>query len=192
VDANHTDTDVILFRHIKSGDEQALEVLFTKYYRKLCAFAYFFVKNKETAEELVADVFIKIWQKRQEIDISSNVQGYLYKVTRNQALAYLQKTNHQHNFLSVIPASLSVDVITPEDNLIAEELTHSLDNMVQTLPDHCRLIFQLHKNEGLKYKEIAGLLQISVKTVENQMGKALKYLRKAFVHQAISAESKDN
>lgn len=183
----HADTDVLLFSRIKAGDEQALRELFRKYYAGLCTFAYAFIANKEQVEELVADVFMKVWEKRETIDITSNVKAYLYTITKNQALAYLQKSRPSFQSIDKLPLHLAVDYVTPEEQVSSTEFFQGLNAIINTLPGQCRLVFIMHKMDGFSYQEIAGILQISVKTVENQMGKALKLVREQLLKKPLHA-----
>jgi RNA polymerase sigma-70 factor, ECF subfamily len=178
--------DLLLFSRIKSGDEHALRDLFKKYYASLCTFAYVFIKNKEQAEELVADVFIKIWEKREKIEIASSLKAYLYVATKNQALANLQKSNIFFQQIDQLPPHLAINYITPEDTFTSGEFFRDLSSIIDTLPAQCRIIFIMHKIDGFSYREIADILQISVKTVENQMGKALKFVREELLKKPFS------
>jgi RNA polymerase sigma-70 factor (family 1) len=155
-------------------DHLAYKELFTELYTYLYRFAFSFVKSKQIAEEVVSDVFINIWRKRQELDKIANLKVYLYIASRNTAFNYLEKqkkiaTNNIDEFAGVIK-SIYFD---PEQILITADMMVLIQNAVDTLPPKCKMIFKLVKEDNLKYKEVATLLNISVKTVENQLAIAL-------------------
>lgn len=157
------------------NDQQAYNDLFLHFYNPLHQFAFSFLKSKQLAEEVVSDVFIKIWEKRNTLDYISNLKFYLFTSTRNTALNYLKKQKGlQYVSVEEYWKELNSLVINPEDLLINTEMLHKIHRAIQSLPPKCKMIFKLTKEEGLKYKEVAILLNLSVKTVENQMAIALK------------------
>ena len=162
-------------------DQQAYKLLFTALYPYLYPFARALVKTKEPAEELVSDVFIKVWEKRKELGKIENLKLYLYVATRHVALNYLEKekrkpTNPIDYFLHAELISVHLD---PEQLLITADMMALLRKAVDQLPPKCKVIFKLVKEDGLKYKEVAEILGISVKTVENQLAIALHKLGNA-------------
>ena len=162
-------------------DQQAYKLLFTALYPYLYPFARAIVKTKEPAEELVSDVFIKVWEKRKELGKIENLKLYLYVATRHVALNYLEKekrkpTNPIDYFQHAELISVHLD---PEQLLITADMMALLRKAVDQLPPKCKVIFKLVKEDGLKYKEVAEILGISVKTVENQLAIALHKLGNA-------------
>jgi RNA polymerase sigma-70 factor (family 1) len=162
-------------------DQQAYKLLFTALYPYLYPFARALVKTKEPAEEIVSDVFIKVWEKRKELDKIDNLKLYLYVATRHIALNYLEKekrkpTNPIDYFQHAELISVHLD---PEQLLITADMMALLRKAVDQLPPKCKVIFKLVKEDGLKYKEVAEILGISVKTVENQLAIALHKLGNA-------------
>jgi RNA polymerase sigma-70 factor (family 1) len=162
-------------------DQQAYKLLFTALYPYLYPFARALVKTKEPAEEIVSDVFIKVWEKRKELDKIDNLKLYLYVATRHIALNYLEKekrkpTNPIDYFQHAELISVHLD---PEQLLITADMMALLRKAVEQLPPKCKVIFKLVKEDGLKYKEVAEILGISVKTVENQLAIALHKLGNA-------------
>jgi len=162
-------------------DQQAYKLLFTALYPYLYPFARALVKTKEPAEEIVSDVFIKVWEKRKELDKVDNLKLYLYVATRHIALNYLEKekrkpTNAIDYFQHAELISVHLD---PEQLLITADMMALLRKAVDQLPPKCKVIFKLVKEDGLKYKEVAEILGISVKTVENQLAIALHKLGNA-------------
>jgi RNA polymerase sigma-70 factor (family 1) len=164
-----------------SDDQQAYKLLFTALYPYLYPFARALVKTKEPAEEIVSDVFIKVWEKRKELVKIDNLKLYLYVATRHMALNYLEKekrkpTNPIDYFQHAELISVHLD---PEQLLITADMMALLRKAVDLLPPKCKVIFKLVKEDGLKYKEVAEVLGISVKTVENQLAIALHKLGNA-------------
>ena len=156
-------------------DQEALRLLYDHYNRRLFELAYVIVRSKEMAEEVVGDVFIQVWQKRKRMRTVENFAFYLYVMTRNSSRSYLRKYGHKR-FLSLDDPALPLYHLdaTPEDLMITGETLQGIHRAINELPAQCRLIFKLVKEDGLKYKEVAELLHLSIKTVENQMGIALK------------------
>jgi RNA polymerase sigma-70 factor (ECF subfamily) len=156
-------------------DEQAYRQLFILFQPSLLQFAISMTKSKELSEEIVSDVFIKIWQKRHQLDKIENLTYYLFTAVKNQALNELQK---QRKNLSLALDEVNVQFRSlyydPEQKLISTEMIRSIQAAISQLPPRCQLIFKLIKENGLKYKEVAELLHLSVKTIENQMTLAIK------------------
>ena len=156
-------------------DQQAYKELFIGLYSYLYHFAWSFVKSKELAEEIVSDVFIKVWEKRKAISEVENLKVYLYVATKNISLNYIDKQKHA-NFVDL--SEVSVDIKSsysdPEQLLITSDMMDLIQQAIYQLPPRCRLIFKLIKEDKMKYKEVAEILHISVKTVENQISIAVK------------------
>lgn len=159
------------------NDQRAFKQFYQLLFFRLYQFAFSYVRSKEAAEEIVNDVFLILWQKRQMLDTITNINVYLYVAIKNASLNYLRKNNQS------LP--LSVDDLTvhhlsfvsdPESILINRELQTRIHEAVEQLPSRCRLIFKLIKEDGLSYKEVAAILEISVKTVDAQLYIALKKL----------------
>jgi RNA polymerase sigma-70 factor (ECF subfamily) len=162
---------------IQSGNESAFEMIFRSYYQPLCRYAYSFLDDKEDAEEVVQSAFITIWERRKSLDIQTSLKSYLYRMVRNSCLNVIKhekiKQQHVAHELAVTEASHE----SVYQKVYATELEIKITEAMKALPEQCRLVFQLSRFEELKYQEIADQLQISVKTVENHMGKALKIMR---------------
>lgn len=162
---------------IQSGNESAFEMIFRSYYQPLCRYAYSFLEDKEEAEEIVQSAFITIWEKRKGLDIQTSLKSYLYRMVRNACLNVIkhEKIKQQHVAHELAVTESSYESVTQK--VYATELELKISEAMKALPEQCRLVFQLSRFEELKYQEIADQLQISVKTVENHMGKALKIMR---------------
>lgn len=163
---------------IREGDPRAFEQVFRTYYVGLCRFAYGFLGNTEDAEETVQDTFFKFWSKRQEIDVALSLRSYLYGAVKNACLNRIKHLKVRGEYHKHVQEGESVSDFS-STSLEATELQLLIDGAVNELPPERRKIFLMSRNLGLKYQEIADQLGLSVKTVEAQMGKALKYLRQA-------------
>lgn len=169
-------TDPIIFQRIREGDEAAFSRLFDGYYAALCFFATKYLGDMDLSRSRVQQVFVDLWVKREKIDVSSSVKSYLYRSVKNRCIDYLRK----EKITSEISESVENINQMPFRDLVEEaELKKRLNTAINQLPEKCREIFLLCRFEGLKYAEIAKKLNISVKTVEMQMGIALKKLRES-------------
>jgi RNA polymerase sigma-70 factor (ECF subfamily) len=165
-----------IFRKIREDDREAFKNLFDTYYASLCHYASHYLNDDALSEEVVQELFVKIWEKRKSLDIDSSVKNYLFRSVRNGSLNQIQhdKVRQLHG-RKLKEALMSEDPAA--DYLIPPEMILKLEEGIESLPEKRREIFRLSREEGLKYREIAEKLQISVKTVEVQMGLALKNLR---------------
>ncbi len=156
-------------------DERAFKQFFELFAGRLYDFSFSFIKNKSLAEEAVSDVFFKVWLNRSELINILNVKAYLYKATYHTSLNYLDELKRKKAIsLDELEVELSVDLICPETELINNELREQIEKAIEDLPPRCKLIYKLAKVEKMKYKEIAELLDISVKTINHQLAIALK------------------
>ena len=167
-------TDIDLYKRIQKGNEYAFDMLFKKYYAPLCRFALMFTKDNDNAEEIVQSFFVKFWQQRKKLIINSSVKSYLYTSVRNTALNYIKKEQTR----SIYEKNYEISETESETiNIGNENFNKIYIKAVEHLPDRTKQVFILSKNEGLSYNEIAEYLQITAKTVENNMGIAFKKLR---------------
>ncbi|MCE5174513.1 MAG: RNA polymerase sigma-70 factor [Bacteroidales bacterium] len=167
------DDDDILLLKIHKGDELAFRYLFERYFTPLCRFMNIYIHEKTDIEELALDIFIYIWNNRDTLQIQYSIKTYLFQAARNKCLNILR----QRKLMASIDLT-KVDI--EEDNVISletEELYLLIQEAVLTLPDRCRTIFQLSRNEDLSNHEIASKLDISIKTVEGQITKAIKIIK---------------
>jgi RNA polymerase sigma-70 factor (ECF subfamily) len=162
--------------YIKKGDQQALEELFEKYYYQLCDFAFQYVRSVNLTEEVVSDIFLKIWKKREDLTISGNFKGYLFTAVRNQSLNYIKKEQRPLDSLDDRPRPPASTDYQPDEKLLFKELTNRIETLINSLPPRRRRIFKLSRLEGFTYREIADMLSISIHTVQNQMVQAVKQL----------------
>ncbi|MDD3878233.1 MAG: RNA polymerase sigma-70 factor [Bacteroidales bacterium] len=156
-------------------DEALIEGLFRKYFSSLCIFARQYVYDNDKVRDIVHDVFINIWEKGELYDSDSMVKGYLFTSVKNRCFNYIRDNKKNLTDLDAISFSLSSN--NNENKIEFVELKSIIDEAISSLPEKCREVFLLSRNDMLKYQEIADKLEISVKTVEAQMSKALKILR---------------
>jgi RNA polymerase sigma-70 factor (family 1) len=166
--------DILLLKLIKDDNEVAFKHLFDSYFVSLCRYANFYLKEEPVSEELVLDIFLYIWENRKYLEIKTSLKSYLIKSVRNKCLNYLRDKKD----------TLSLDYIETdqwiEDNqsLELDELVQFIEEAITSLPDKCKEVFNKSRFENLSNKEIASQMQISTKTVEAQITKALKVIKK--------------
>lgn len=160
------------------GDQTAFKQLFDLFFMHLTQFAFSLVKSREAAIELVDEVFIRIWNNRGTIGMIDNLKVYLYKATKNTALNYLSRKAQKqiHEPFDDIQIQLKEDH-NPETLLITGEILAKIKVAVDGLPPRCKMIFKLIREDGLKYKEVAEILNVSIKTVDAQMVIAVNQIR---------------
>lgn len=172
---NRTD-DQSLYLQLKEGNEQAFKALFQKYYASMCHYACQFLKDSDMAEETVQELFVRLWEKRITLTIDTSVSHYLFRAVRNHCLNQLQHQKIRQQYASHVMETARQEADW-QPFFMELELIERIEKCISALPEKRQEIFRLSREQGLKYKEIAEKLNISVKTVEAQMGLALKYLR---------------
>jgi RNA polymerase sigma-70 factor (ECF subfamily) len=168
----------ILWKRIQKDDKQAFNSLFNSSYKKLCVYIVQFTKNMDDAEDIVQEVFVDIWLKRHSINIHSSIKSYLYRATYNSYVDRVRK--EQRNNLFLIELKHQALQTQIEDKNDSEQKVQKIKMIVEQLPQKCKQIFLLSKSEGLKNKEIAISLNISIKTVESQMRIAFQKIRSKY------------
>jgi len=158
-------------------DKSILEAIFKTHYSSLCKTAYRILRDKDLAEDIVQDVFCQFWQKNQTIALQDSLLAYLHKSVINQSLNNLRGQKNRNSRETNFGNAFYEEKNYTEELLLLKDLKIKIDRVIDLLPPACRMVFVLSRYENLKYKEIASQLNISVKTVENQMIKALKHLR---------------
>ena len=156
---------------------EQLEILFKMHYKSLCIVAKNIVNDYSMAEDVVQEVFLKIWKGRGKLQINATLKGYLYKSTVNTALNFLEKNKRSMPTESEKITELLGAQGKTQDSLVQQELEQLIADTIHALPEKCKQVFMMSRFEQLKYAEIAQKLGISIKTVENQMGKALSRIR---------------
>ncbi|MCF3108186.1 RNA polymerase sigma-70 factor [Niabella sp. CC-SYL272] len=154
------------------NDHSAFDQLFRHYLPGLVSFANSVINDRHQSEEVVSDVFVKIWENRKTLTAIRNFSHYIYIATRHQALNYIK--SRKGTGFEELGESGFLSFKTPEKSMIAKENLQKIAGAINELPSRCRLIFRLIKEDGLKYQDVATLLGLSIKTVENQMTIAMK------------------
>lgn len=174
-------------------DLNAFELLFHSLNTKLIRFCVFYIRQKEAAEEIVSDVFVKCWESRKNLTAIANPETYLFVAVKNQSLNYLKKYSNIH--LVQIESTNEVEFINtfdPEKELERKELYFVLDQAISSLPQQACIIFRLIKEDGMKYKEVAEVLNISPRTVQTQLFRAIKKLSAILATHHFSTKSTSN
>ena len=166
--------DSSVLEDIKFGDEKAFENVFQQFYEVLCSHAYNLLRDGDDAEEMVQNVFVKFWNKKDHVIITTSLKSYLFQSVKNECLNFIK---HKQVVREHVTESLHAKPDAPSDTVVVAELQKKIEDVLEGIPPERKKIFLMNRNDGLKYREIAVKLNISIKTVENQMGKALKYLR---------------
>jgi len=158
-------------------DKQTYEQIFRQHYSELCSYANNFMDDLDDAEEIVQDVFVKIWENRSEINITDSTRAYLFRSVRNTCLNKKKHIKIREEYKAENEREIESNFVDLNAVINASELEIKIRNAIDKLPTERRKIFIMSRYDELKYKEIAEKLNISIKTVENQMGSALKFLR---------------
>lgn len=164
---------------LKKGDQMALQKIFNHYYKYLVVTGYNITSDNEKAKDLVQDVFFELWKKREQLTIQSSLKSYLRRAVVNRSLNYI-KTQKRFSFGDEnFDAQTPDKAISAQRLMEADDLKSAINVAIDSLPEKCKAIFMLSRFEGLSHKEIAAQLNISTKTIENQITKALKIVRAA-------------
>ncbi len=177
-----------LIQAIANDDRQAFKRFFDRFYPRLYRLAFHYVRSDVLSEELVSDVFLKIWNSRKKLPEIEQLELYFFRSVKNQALTYLKRESRGLPANADSVRSTYIEYNQPESLYLANELAAKIEAAISQLPEKCEIIFRLVREDGLRYKEVAQLLDISPKTVENQMHIALQKLRVA-LHDYQRAEA---
>jgi RNA polymerase sigma-70 factor (family 1) len=162
---------------IRQGNERIFEETFRKYYQSLCNYANSILKEMDEAEEVVQNLFLSIWEKRGDLEINISLKSYLYRAVHNHCLNRIKHLKIREEYQQYATNFYDASYESVSQTVIKNELEQKIEEAIRKLPEQCRLIFRMSRFEELKYHEIAEQLELSPKTVENQIGKALKILR---------------
>lgn len=163
---------------IRNGKQECFQYVFNAYYENLCRYAFTILRDMDEAEDVVQSIFAKLWEKREDIQITRTVQAYLYKAVHNHCINQLEHREIKQKHAAFTLQDGAVDKQLPE--VFPEELENSIKAAINQLPEQCRIIFKMSRYDEMRYAEIAAKLNISVNTVENQVSKALRLLRAQF------------
>ncbi|MDO8317255.1 MAG: sigma-70 family RNA polymerase sigma factor [Flavobacterium sp.] len=177
-------SDDYLFQQIRNGQQEAMELFFNRYYTRLCRFGQGYESDSCLVEEKVADAFIELWNNRNTLDKIRNPKSYIYVVVKN-SLKKVQRFEFFHQQIDEIKAIDSVSIPSIEEEIIDDEQKEFIKNMIceilDVVPKKSRQVFEMSRIDGLKYKEISEILNVTPKTVENHIGLALKHISKALM-----------
>jgi RNA polymerase sigma-70 factor (ECF subfamily) len=175
----NAEEDIALFERIQKNDLPAYEIIFKRYYGELYRFAFSYLREATIAEEIAQEVFLYIWEKRKKITIQTTLKTYLYSAVKNKCLNYIRlELPRQQSTADISEVVIGISE-KHHDEGENERLKKYIQTAINNLPTKCRQIFMLSRNAGMTYDEIAEELNLSKKTVENQMGIALKKLRES-------------
>ena len=176
-----------LIDQIKEGKKHAFQKLYETYAPRLYKFAMAYLKNESEAEELVQNVFIKIWEKREDLDHSKNLKSYIYKLSINTIYVFIRKRNIENAFIDYAKNNYKEDDNNTWHTVILNEMQANLSKLVAKLPEQQRKIYHLSKEKGMTNDEIARELDLSKRTVENHLYRALTYLKENFKNDSFIA-----
>ncbi len=166
-----------LVARLNSGDPDAFSEIFNAYYKDLVLFAFSIIKDMANSEEIVQDIFVKLWEDKEKLDIKTSLKSVLLKSTQNRCIDWLRhkKIINKHNEFIVNQNHFFENDC--DSYLLWSELNSSVESALNKMPETLRIAFEMNRNEGLKYQEIADNLAVSLRTVEDRISKALEFLR---------------
>lgn len=171
--------DEILIAGIRLGDFECFNRLFFRYYGRLCAYVTEITKDENASEDIVQELFIKLWTHHEKLEIRENLFNYLLKSSKNAAFNHIRNEESRKNATNRIP---QIAIQTEEESMDQDEFLVALEKCIDQLPARSKEVFLLNRFDGLKNKEIAEKLNISVKTIKNQLWKSLQHLRVCMEH----------
>lgn len=170
--------DEDLMQEIKADNMFAFDVLYKKYSKRVYKFAYSILKSAEESKNIVQDVFLNLWENRHNVEKNSSIRSYIFALTYNSAISIMRKKASELRFIEYLKTLLQPDQEPVNVALEYNELTNKVDEIINALPERQKEIYFMHRVYGLKYKEIAEKLGISLNTIENHMSRALKTIHK--------------
>lgn len=169
--------DTVILDRLSKGDATALNLLYETYWEQLFISAYNLLKNKEACEDILQELFISLWNKRERLQINISIKSYLYASVTYKVYDYLRKNSKVIQLELLEDFDNRIHFSDPESKMIHKELVNHINEVIQTLPEKCRKVFIMSREEQLSHKEIAEKLKISSKTVEAHITKALKAIK---------------
>ena len=161
---------------LRKGNAEAFSLCYDLYFSSLCAYANLIIHNRESAEEIVQDFFVKLWEKREQLFIETSIKNYFFRSVKNLCINFIQHNKTKLRYAQIVISEVE-NQFTDDNNYPEPDLTVKIEESINSLPEKRREIFRLSRQEGLKYHEIAQKLNISIKTVETHMSLAIKTLR---------------
>lgn len=178
-------SDSDLARKIKNGEKNAYQELFERYAPRIYQFSLTYLKNQADAEELVQDVFLKIWEKRDTLDQSKNIKSFIFKIAVNTIYDFIRHKNIENAFSDFVRSNSEAGSNSTWHSVIFDEMQENLQKLLSQLPEQQKKIFQLSKEEGLSNEEIAAKLNLSKRTVENHLYRAVSFLKENFRNESL-------
>jgi len=163
-----------IINRIARKDKKAFRLFYNHFYPSVYRYTSYFLSAKEDCEEVVSDVFFIIWRRGIELTAVKNMRAYLYTITRNEAYRRLRQVKEKTISIDDMPVAMEMDNSSIEGEMIESEMMDSLNQAITELPERCKLIFLMVRQEQMKYKEIAEVLSITEGTIEQQMNIAIK------------------
>lgn len=171
--------DFYVQKKIQGGDIGEFERFFVKHYKPLCLYAFRFLNDMDMAEDIVQEFFYNFWKNRESFSLRLSLKSYVYQSVRNNSLHALKHLSVKERYKATVESGFGHTAVEQDDELGYRELNRAVSRTLELLPERCRKVFSLNRFEGKKYQEIAELLSVSVKTVESDMGLALRVFRKS-------------
>ncbi len=178
-------TDAELAHRIKYGEKKAYQKLFDRYAPKIYQFSLSYLKNEADAEELVQDVFLKIWEKREILDASQSIKAYIFKIAVNTIYDFIRRKNIESAFNDFAKVNFNKSSNETWDTVIFEDMQISINELIAKMPEQRGRIFRLSKTKGLTNDEIAQKLNLSKRTVENQLYRAIIFLKEHLKNESV-------
>lgn len=182
----NNDQQRLIVSELREGSKDAYQLLFNRYAPRILAFAMSYLKRREDAEELLQELFLKIWEIRATLDDSKNIKSLLFKICINLIYDLLRRKNIEQAYLAFAGQNDPTNADSTWHEVIYDDMLHHLNKLVETMPEQRKLIFRSSKEEGLTNDEIATRLQISKRTVENQLYRAISFLRERIGQSSLS------
>ncbi|MEI6575179.1 MAG: RNA polymerase sigma-70 factor [Bacteroidota bacterium] len=168
-----------LCERIRGGDKDAFEYVFKTYYGQLCGYARQIVLDPDASEEIIQELFFQLWQKKESLQVNTSLKSYLFRAVHNSCLNHIKHHKIRDAYSQNFKLENIDNSVSDSQNLEVKELQMRITKAIELLPPERKKVFMMIRFEERKYKEVADILGISVKTVENQMGKAMQFLREA-------------
>jgi RNA polymerase sigma-70 factor, ECF subfamily len=180
-------SDEKLMQEIKADNMFAFDLLYKKYCKRVYKFGYSILKSPEESENLMQDVFLSLWENRHKVEKDSSIKSYVFTITYNAAISIIRKKARESQFIEYLKSLQEITEEPVNVKLEYNELTTKLDEIINALPQRQKEVYLLHRVEGQKYNEIAERLNISVKTIETHMSRALETIREKLGNYSLMA-----
>ena len=167
----------LLVRIARHSDEEAAREFFEIFHPKLVRFAAIYISSTSMANDLVADVFLKLFRNKSKLEDIKDIQYYLYKSVKNQCITYYKKGKEEISLDDIEDSGYTYEIVNPESEFLTNELSEKIEDIINNFPPKRKIIYKMVVIDGLKYKEAAEILDLSVKTIENHLALAVKTLR---------------